>query len=115
MKHIKTFESINQKVWIVIYEAIDNPEASHQTLFDDIESAENLYLELVNDEKERNFNKKNYEFTNKDLIVNVTDANRYVAEDVFDSRIYFYPIIIQSKHELPENIKLEREIRKYNL
>ena len=42
MKHLKLFENKN-KLWIVVFEDLQDAINSYQTLFNDQESAENFY------------------------------------------------------------------------
>lgn len=114
MKYLELFEAKNEKFWIVVYEALDNAEASHVDLFDDEKSAENCYLELINDEKERQFENANQRFLESDIIIDVDDAKEWKETYVFDSRIYYHQIINQGKYKLPEYIEEERKARKYN-
>ena len=115
MKHLKQYESNIEGFWIVVFEDINDPEDSHQDLFDDALSAENFYIKLVNDEIEKIFEFKNKKITINDIITTREDADDWLEDNTNNCRIYFYKIKVQEKFELPENIKLARETRKYNL
>jgi len=49
MKHLKLFENRGDKFWIVVYEHFEDASSNFQSLFDDRESAENYYIELIHD------------------------------------------------------------------
>lgn len=110
MKYLKKYENVND-LWIVVTEDYFDRESSHQELFIDKESAENNFLEIVNDFKSYQRNQKNL-----DLITTVEEAEEYVENELSDiCSIYYYQISINNKHELREDIKLAREAKKYNI
>jgi hypothetical protein len=109
MKYLKTYENINS-LWIVVTEDYMERDSSHQELFMDEESAQNIFLEIVNDY--RSYQERN----SKNIITTVEEAEEYVKNDLSDvCSVYYYQIYISGKHKLREDIRLAREANKYNL
>ena len=116
MKYLKKlFENTNKKFWLLIYTNLTDSEASHEEIFDDEQSAENFYLQIVNDEKRRQFENKKIEFTLNDVIINPLDAQFWADDNLFDVRIYYYGTYLEDKCELSEEIKMARKAKKYNI
>ena len=116
MKYLKKlFEKENEKYWIVVVENLDDVMASNQTLYDDEQSAENHFIELINDEKERQFEKQGKEFTLNDVFISKMEAKDWLEENVFDVRIYYSLIYVEGKCEESERVKLAKRSNKYNL
>ena len=116
MKYLKKlFEKENDKYWIVIYADLKYGEISHEDLFDDEESAKNLFLTLVNDEKERMFEFADKEFTQSDVIINSIVAEKWVEENVSDVRISYSAILVQGKYDLPDKIKIVMNANKFKI
>lgn len=115
MKHIKFFEKENDKYWIVVVENLDDVMASDQTLYDDEQSAENHFIEIINDEKARHFEKQGKEFTLNDVFVSRMEAEHWLKENVFDVRMYYYGIFVEGKCEESERVKLAKQVKKYNI
>ena len=111
MKYLKKYENLNN-LWIVVTEDYMDKDSGHQELFMDKESAENNFLEIVNDY--RSYQRRNSK--NSNLITTIDEAEEYVENELSDvCSIYYYQINIQDKHELREDIKLAREAQKYNI
>lgn len=116
MKYLKKlFENIDKKFWLVIYTNLTDGESSHEDIFEDEESAENFYLQIVNDEKRRQFENKKKEFTLNDVIINSQDAKVWIDDNLFDVRIYYYGTYLEDKCELSDEIKMARKAKKYNI
>ena len=116
MKYLKKlFEKENEKYWIVVIENLKDSDGSIQELFDDEESAENYFIEIVNDEKERKFEFLGKDFTLNDIFIDRTKAEDWLKENVFDLRIYYYGIHVQGKCEESERVKLAKQTRKFNI
>jgi hypothetical protein len=111
MKYLKKYEN-QSSLWIVVTEDYIDKDCGHQELFTDEESAQNNYLEIVNNY--RSYQERNTK--NVNLIITIEEAVEYVESVLSDiCSIYFYPINIQDKHELREDIKLAREAKRYNI
>ena len=116
MKHLKLFENEASKaVWIVIGEDVQDPLNNHHDLFDNEESAKNFFLNMINDNKEIFFENKNKIFTDTDLILTITEAEKWANANSWDYRWYYYKTYVESNFELPERLKNTIEQSKYNL
>lgn len=112
MKYLKKFENVGDHYWIVVYEDYTDKENSFQSLYDDQESAENKYLDVVNNDVEwRERHKKN----KSKLIITIEEADEYVENEMDGCTVYYYEIIVEPREELREDIKLARQARKYNI
>ena len=130
MKHLKLFENVTDECWIVIGEDLDDATNNHHDLFDNKESAENFFIKMINDEKrlffERNQHwkkKQHYStsfrsettFSSEDLILTISEANKWAEDNSSDYKWYYYKTNIQSNYELPDYLKKAIEEKKYNL
>lgn len=107
MKHIKTFEKIGQSFWV--YTRINNslPIIEDIQIFESKESAENFYINEINEIAKDENN------TEKNLIFTYEDAENYSIDNEF--AIFIQEVKNLGNYELPEEIKIGRETRKYNL
>lgn len=112
MRNLKLFEKVGEHYWIVVYEDNTDKENSFQVLYEDMESAENKYLDVVNNDIEwRERHRKN----KSKLIISIEEADEYVENEMDDCTVYYYEIIVEPKEELREDIKLARQAKKYNI
>ena len=122
MKHLKLFENEASKaVWIVIGEDVQDPLNNHLDLFDNEESAKNFFLNMINENKQIMFETKHKSFTDADLILTITEAEKWANINSWhrhseqDYRWYYYKTYVESEFELPERLKIAIEQSKYNL
>jgi len=108
MKHLNVYESKKNSVWLVIQISTSGPDDYEIEIFDDKESAENYYVDLVNE-----LFKQEIGPSNKDHVFTVEDANK--IKDELTYRIVYYEYKSNGKYELPENLKFGRDLNKYNL
>jgi hypothetical protein len=113
LKHLKLFESIGDIKWIVINIPFGDPSEYMISIFDDMESAENYFIELVNDiAMSDKYENEDYEDYN-DIIFTVEDAEEYVSSN--DYVVEYKSFNVRGKYELPEKLKIGADSKKYNL
>jgi len=88
MKHIKLFENKGDVFYIVICEDLNDASSNWQTLFDDEESAENYYIEIVNTYVRDRQYRKNKNFTEADYILTFDDAVEWMDENEYDNKLH---------------------------
>jgi hypothetical protein len=115
MKHLKIYENKGDVFYIVMYEDMADASSNWQVMFEDEESAENYYVETVNDFVRDKFYMKKKKFTENDFILTFEDSVEWMDENEYDSKLYCNRIESRGTHELPYNIKIAREAKKYNL
>lgn len=109
MKHIKLFENrIIQ--WIVIYIPLEQPYSYSVSLFDDINSAENYYIEFVNEL----ILEKNADNKNSIQISNIEDAKNWLYDNP-EYIVDIQSIENQGKYDLPYELQIARDTKKYNI
>lgn len=114
MKHLKLFENKN-KLWIVVFEDLQDATNSYQTLFNDQESAENFYIETVNSFIEDDFIKDNKEMLDSDLITDIEEAKFWVKDNCYDNRLNYHDLAVNYNYKLSERTILARDAKKYNI
>ena len=113
MKHLKKFENSSNVYYIFFYQMTDDPIHCQLELFDNRESAENYYIYYVNDlAKSEIWEEKRKE---EDTIFTFKDASEWVIENSYNYIINIYPVNSRSLYELPKNLKIGRDAKKYNL
>lgn len=121
MKHIKLFENrIIQ--WIVIYIPLEQPYSYSVSLFDDINSAENYYIEFVNELiLEKNAMKRIFfieggrsDNKNSIQISNIEDAKNWLYDNP-EYIVDIQSIENQGKYDLPYELQIARDTKKYNI
>lgn len=104
MKHIKLFE--NQIIqWIVIYIPLEQPYSYSVSLFDDINSAENYYIEFINELADNK---------NSIQISNIEDAENWLHDNP-EYIVDIQSIENQGKYDLPYELQIDRDTKKYNV
>lgn len=111
LKYLKLFESAGDIKWIVINIPSDDPIDYMISIYDDEESAKNSFINIVNDVAMSNKYDDYKDYV--DIIFTVEDAEEYVRLNGY--MIEYKSIIIESKYELPENLKIGANSKKYNL
>jgi len=119
MKYLRIYENINDEVWLFIFEDVNDSSNNYCTVFNDEQSAENLYIETVNDLKKdilyRGLHGSSMEFNESDMITNIIDADNWL-DDMYDVyHIQYKKTYIQGKYELRSDLKMIRDSQKYNL
>ena len=107
MKHIKTFENKGDSYWVYTRLSNMTPQLDDIQIFEDRESAENFLIYRVNQMA------TDEQFSDEDLIFTFEDAKEYI-----DNNEYYIDIIeIKSlgRYDLPEELKIGRDAKKYNL
>jgi hypothetical protein len=115
MKYIKRYENVGDRLWIVIYEDLDDERDSFQKLFNNKESAENYYIYFANEKKYDYYKYVKEELDEKDYLLTVEDVDKWLD---FRSSMYnltYKEIEILDKFELPDEIRRLRDVKKYNL
>ena len=115
MKHLKIYENNNNnKTWIITQISNMGPGDYELYLFDDKESAENYFINIVNDAAIRDkYNEKIGYENDKNYIFTIDDAKQYNANE-YTFELHSYGVFL-GKFELPEELKLGRDTKKYNL
>ena len=113
MKHLKTFENSSNVYYIFFYQMLDDPIHCQFELFDNRESAENYYIVYINDlAKNEIWEEKGKE---ENTIFTVEDATEWARENLYNYIINIYAVNSRSLYELPKNLKIGKDARKYNL
>jgi hypothetical protein len=108
MKYLKTYENKNDELWVVTQISTIGPDDYSLEIFDDKESAENYFVDLVNDKV-----KQELKSSDQDYVFTVEDAEKIKCE--LSYRIEYGKYINNGKYELPESLKIGRDAKKYNL
>lgn len=117
MKYLKTFENKNDELWVVYQLSTMGPQLESLDIFDDEQSAVNYFIDLVNDLARENAY-QNGDITREeadetDYIFTVEDANEYL--DNSGEQVHYTRYYNNGTYELPENLKIGRDSKKYNL
>lgn len=106
MKHIKTFENKKNICWIYTRVSNMTPQVEDMKVFSDIESAHNYYIFAINELAVDD------QGSLEDIIFTYDDAVDYVNNNEYSVQIT--PLEIE-KFELPEELKIGRDTKKYNI
>lgn len=111
MKHLRLYESKNNELWVVTEISTMSPDDYSLVIFDDKESAENYFVDLVNYKvrNELHYDEKD----DKDYVFTVEEANE--IKDELSYRVEYGKYINNGKYELPENLRMGRDAKKYNI
>lgn len=108
MKYLKQFENIkNNEVWAVIEISYFTPLIEDIEVFYDEESAINYYITRVNEYAKENKDE------DEDLIFTLDDVAKYIDNN--ECAIGFRKLKINDKFELPENLVIGGDTKKYNM
>ena len=116
IKNFKIFESNNNDdVWAVISIPTDTSNYYNMSLFRNEESAINYFIDFVNGiaSDDAFYDNDNDEVEPKDLIFTEVEAERYVRENEYN--VFYNKHTVKDDFELPENLKIGRDTKKYNL
>jgi hypothetical protein len=111
LKHLKLFESVGDIKWIVIIIPFDYPNDYMVSMYNDEESAKNSFINIVNDIAMSDTYGIHGDYI--DIIFTVEDAEEYVRSKGYI--VEYKSITIENKYELPENLKIGADSKKYNL
>lgn len=114
MKHLRLFENRGDEFYIVVYEYLEDASGNYVALFDDAKSAENYYIEVINDLKKDKFIRKKKNWNDGDIITSVQEAEDFL-DDNWEYKVHTELIRNKGKYELPEEIQRARDAKKYNL
>jgi len=116
MKHLKLYENKNDIIWLVVhndYVAFVG-EDTEIFIFDDMESARNYYIFLVNEL--RKYYSSREEMNNDVLTEEEADkCLEKINEGNFRHHVEYRSRSSEGKYELPEEMKRKLQERKYNL
>jgi len=115
MKHIKLFENKGDVFYIVVCEDLNDSYSNWQALFDDEESAKNYYIETVNDFVRDRFNRMKNKFTKSDYVLTFEDAVEWMDENEYDNKLHCNRIESRGTYDLPYNIKIAKDAKKFNI
>ena len=108
MKHLKIYENNNNELWVVFEISNLTPDDFSLEIFDDKESAENYFVEIVNYKVQQEI----YDY-DKDYVFTVEQAKKAQEELTYNIRYGKYRN--NGKYKLPERLKIGRDTNKYNL
>lgn len=116
MRYLKTYENTNPNNYWVTYERLYDYKSFDSNIFDDRESAENYYIELINDLEKSKYWYKNYEeLKPNNYITTIEDAYKWIDNNNDIYRVNIQKANYKGKYELPEEIKVAKNTKKYNL
>lgn len=115
MKHIKLFENKGDVFYIVICQHLNDSSSNWQVLFDDEESAENFYIDTVNDFLRETFYLKSSRITETYFILTFDDAVEWMTENEYDVKLHCDRVENKGTYELSKEVRLARDTKKYNL
>lgn len=116
MKYLHLFENKGDIYWIIVYECLDDSSANSVSLFDDEESARNYYTEVANDLKSDYIYRRNdREITEDEMIVTYEEAEKWFNDNNYDYNLNCKKIVNEGKYELPKELTIVKNSRKYNL
>jgi hypothetical protein len=116
MKHLKLYENKGDKFGI--FSCVDTEDSNNNIIkiFDDLESAQNYYIDFVNASKENDiWREKRREMLDNEYITTLEEANDYSDNELYTLIFQCEEIENSGKFNLPEHIILSRDIRKYNI
>jgi hypothetical protein len=100
MKYLKTYENNNETFWVYTEISSQTPQVLDIQLFSDKESAENYFITKMNSLSET-------------PIYTLEDADEFRYDN--EMCVEYNEVINKGRFELPEEFKLERDSKKYNL
>lgn len=118
MKYLKTYENENKEYWILVNIPQTGVGDATTELYDDMQSAQNAFIVLVNnlakDDAYSNYKYQGAKYNEYDnYIFTVEEAENYASENTYN--VYYTKIYNQGKFELPEELKIGKAKRGYNL
>ena len=119
MKHLHLFENKGDVFWIVVFENTEDGSSNYVSLFDDMESAKNYYIEIANELKanlkyRKHAGRYHTDLSEDEIIVTVDEAEDWLSNN-YEYNIIYKEIINKGKYELPEELTIVKNSRKYNI
>lgn len=109
MKHLRLFENLNKEFWVVTITSTDT--SVH--IFEDKESAENLRLDIINEDKKEYLEEEYDEI--KDYETNIDEALEWHDENIEHTKIKIESNYISPPYNGSKKLQQMKNAKKYNL
>lgn len=111
MKHLKLYENKQKTLWLLDYYIIKGSDHSYR-LYPDRESAENMAIEIINDERDQ---LENEDYDEYNYFTDYETAMKWYENTFNDIIITIDEVKVSDKYEGSEKFKLKKAAKQYNL